>query len=603
MQNVFVENIDNTDNISIENSSVEYTIVVESVEEANVVAELPSNGPSNVVIDYSPGTEYEIVIEHAIKNVSELGLPSATEDGQILASLLDGTLYWTDQYIHPNYSALGIDAITGQVIDTIITNDTGHVTDITLRYLQIADIPNLPISKIINLQTELDNRYTEAELQGDGTAEVHWNNLTNVPASITGDHGDLTGLSDDDHSQYALLTGRDGDILLVDTLNEFTTDAGVTIESVLIKDGHINWNYISSTPTTLSGYGITDAYTQTQLQTSGQSSVHWDNITNTPTTEAGYGILDGFTSWDKDYNDLINKPTLLTSPLTTKGDIWVYSSSNVKLPAGTDGQILSSDSSEATGLKWIAAPSGSGVSFGLQYQIPYTNSSTNDFDYSNNLSFNGDTLVVLDSGSTNTFIGYNVAINRLSGDYNTFIGRYVNGGGVTTGSYNTIVGNAAGYQLTSGVSNTLYGDSSGQNITSGSFNTLIGKNSGSVGLTTTSYNTGLGYESLYTCIGNGNIALGYQAARNESSIYNKLFIDNQARSIGNASVYSLIYGNFDAAVMNQYVRINGVLQIPDDIGTAPGTVSGYAQIYVDPTTGDLTVKFGDGTVKTIVTDS
>jgi hypothetical protein len=37
--------------------------------------------------------------------------------------------------------------------------------------------------------------------------------------------------------------------------------------------------------------------------------------------------------------------------------------------------------------------------------------------------------------------------------------------------------------------------------------------------------------------------------------------------------------------------------------TAPGTESGYARIYVDSADGDLKVKFGDGTVKTIATDS
>jgi hypothetical protein len=36
--------------------------------------------------------------------------------------------------------------------------------------------------------------------------------------------------------------------------------------------------------------------------------------------------------------------------------------------------------------------------------------------------------------------------------------------------------------------------------------------------------------------------------------------------------------------------------------TAPNTISGFAQIYVDSADGDLKIKFGDGTVKTIVTD-
>lgn len=44
------------------------------------------------------------------------------------------------------------------------------------------------------------------------------------------------------------------------------------------------------------------------------------------------------------------------------------------------------------------------------------------------------------------------------------------------------------------------------------------------------------------------------------------------------------------------------LQLKDGV-TAPSTVSGSALIYVDSVTGDLTVKFGDGTVKTIVVDT
>ena len=35
----------------------------------------------------------------------------------------------------------------------------------------------------------------------------------------------------------------------------------------------------------------------------------------------------------------------------------------------------------------------------------------------------------------------------------------------------------------------------------------------------------------------------------------------------------------------------------------PGTVSGIAQLYVDVADGDLKIKFGDGTIKTIVVDT
>lgn len=44
------------------------------------------------------------------------------------------------------------------------------------------------------------------------------------------------------------------------------------------------------------------------------------------------------------------------SPLTTKGDLYTYDTDNQRLPVGADNQILSADSAEATGLKWIDVP-------------------------------------------------------------------------------------------------------------------------------------------------------------------------------------------------------------------------------------------------------
>ena len=47
------------------------------------------------------------------------------------------------------------------------------------------------------------------------------------------------------------------------------------------------------------------------------------------------------------------------SPLTTKGDLYTYSTTDARLGVGTNGQILTADSAEATGLKW-ATPAGGG---------------------------------------------------------------------------------------------------------------------------------------------------------------------------------------------------------------------------------------------------
>lgn len=53
-----------------------------------------------------------------------------------------------------------------------------------------------------------------------------------------------------------------------------------------------------------------------------------------------------------------------SSPLTTKGDLYTYSTTNDRLPVGTNGQVLVADNTTATGLKWDTISSGGGIPFG-----------------------------------------------------------------------------------------------------------------------------------------------------------------------------------------------------------------------------------------------
>jgi len=48
------------------------------------------------------------------------------------------------------------------------------------------------------------------------------------------------------------------------------------------------------------------------------------------------------------------------TPISAKGDIMTWISSPTRLPVGTDGTVLSADSSTATGLKWVSPPVGGG---------------------------------------------------------------------------------------------------------------------------------------------------------------------------------------------------------------------------------------------------
>ena len=49
---------------------------------------------------------------------------------------------------------------------------------------------------------------------------------------------------------------------------------------------------------------------------------------------------------------------LVVAPQTTKGDLVVYSTDNIRLAVGTNDQVLTADSAQASGVKWAAAAGG-----------------------------------------------------------------------------------------------------------------------------------------------------------------------------------------------------------------------------------------------------
>lgn len=113
-----------------------------------------------------------------------------------------------------------------------------------------------------------------------------------------------------------------------------------------------------------------------------------------------YGVADAYTSGGYD-GLVLNQSTgkfeitaVLGNPMTTEGDI-IYSSDGSgtpdRLAVGSEGDVLTVSSGVPT---WAAPTGGSSVSFGSDNQIPYTNSTTDDFDYSANLTFDGDKLTV-----------------------------------------------------------------------------------------------------------------------------------------------------------------------------------------------------------------
>ena len=75
------------------------------------------------------------------------------------------------------------------------------------------------------------------------------------------------------------------------------TDAYTTDEvDTKLENVDIEWSDIHSIPTTVEGYGITDAYTSSEIDSAlSNVGVKWENIDNTPTTVEGYEISDAYT--------------------------------------------------------------------------------------------------------------------------------------------------------------------------------------------------------------------------------------------------------------------------------------------------------------------
>jgi hypothetical protein len=152
------------------------------------------------------------------------------------------------------------------------------------------------------------------------------------------------------------------------------------------------------------------------------------------------------------------------SPLTTKGDVYTFSTSDARLAVGTNGQVLTADSSEATGLKFAAPSAASFAGVRLTKSIGQTISNNTDtmvtwdvetFDvggYHDNSS--NTSRITIPSGEAgyyqiNVTLDYaangtgqrviTLAKNGTNRAYNLNIIRAVNAGGYTSVFYSDIV--------------------------------------------------------------------------------------------------------------------------------------------------------------------
>ena len=121
------------------------------------------------------------------------------------------------------------------------------------------------------------------------------------------------------------------------------------------------------------------------------------------------------------------------SPLTTKGDLYTFSTSDARLGVGANGTTLVADSSEATGLKWQAAAassSGIGCSLSMSTTVLISGSTytailfnTEEFDTDSFHSTSSNTSrITIPSGKSGRYqVNASLAWSNVTGDLRNIV--------------------------------------------------------------------------------------------------------------------------------------------------------------------------------------
>jgi hypothetical protein len=107
------------------------------------------------------------------------------------------------------------------------------------------------------------------------------------------------------------------------------------------------------------GGAVSTVFGRTGAVVAATGDYNASQVTNAVSTASSYSDPTWLTglNWSK----IIAAPAFLVNPLTTKGDMLAYGSSPTRLPVGADGTMLSADSTQPLGLRWVTLsviPSG-----------------------------------------------------------------------------------------------------------------------------------------------------------------------------------------------------------------------------------------------------
>jgi microcystin-dependent protein len=198
---------------------------------------------------------------------------------------------------------------------------------------------------------------------------VSGNWIPETPATVITDHGTLTGLADDDHTQYHNDARGDARYSLL-----AHNHAGVyePADATILKDADI---------------GVSVEAYNANIQSHIASVANPHSV-----TKAQVGLTN-----------VTDDAQIAKSIVTTKGDIIGASASATpaRLGVGTNGQVLTADSAETLGVKWATASAGQAFPIGSVFIAVVSTNPVTLLGYGTWSAFAaGRVLVGIDAGQT-----------------------------------------------------------------------------------------------------------------------------------------------------------------------------------------------------------
>lgn len=486
-----------------------------------------------------------------------------------------------------------------------LTKIPGLLTSTLLNYetfvIEDNDITN---KKFVETLNKWSNYYTKAELQGDGTSQVHWNNLTNAPtvfgagSGLIGNTGNLDlgnnitknttiGSATDNFNfnilnyestqhyegtnQYGDLSGVyiqcDGTSTKVE-ISAFYTDGTTSEQSIIIEPYH-EWIQVKDE------FGATGFIYDDDYSTAGHLFNNW-----LPNWKYVKDYVDGVSGSS---SRIENTATTSYLEFGTSGADEYISGYSVRTG---DSAILRLDSATISPAFVVNAQGSISINNLRALSILDSNVMVGDsistdvekIDADRNVGVGVHTLFDLTSGDDNVAVGYYTADDLTLGSDNVAIGSYALLNVLTTNGHIAIGGNAGrgatggntvniGFESQGGGLGSINIGYKAGNLSTATYSVIVGYNAGSDGSLSGGGNILIGANSgINLTTGIDNIFLGRYSGAYETGS-DKLIISNitAAEQVNEATARTkaILYGVMNPTTASQTLQINAALHIFD----------------------------------------